>query len=92
MPPRGHPCQHVAMKTLQMAAPDPTDFCTVAYAAEKIGISQRHVRRLCTADVLPSAKPRCGAQESGRRHLLLYVSAVDEFALAYKLTRNRAVS
>lgn len=81
------------MKTLQLAAPDPSDFCTVAYAAEKIGCSQRYVRELCkTGGPLTSAKPRCGSRESGRSHTLLYVTAVDEFAAAYRLTRRRVAA
>lgn len=74
----------------QMALPNPRDFCTAAYAAEKIGVSIRQVYRWCKpGGPLISAQPRVGSRETGRRHSLLLVAQVEEFALAYKLTRNR---
>lgn len=74
-----------------MTLADPTDWCTIAYAAERIGVSQRQVRRFIAAGSLTGYRPRVGKAESGRRHILLGAAAVDVFATAHKLaTAHRA--
>jgi hypothetical protein len=79
------------MKTLQMAMPDPADFCTVAYAAETIGCSQRYVRELIKpGGPLNFVSPRKGSRETGRWLKMLFVTEVQEYARAYKLTKQRA--
>jgi hypothetical protein len=69
----------------QLQLQDPTDWCTLAYAAEKIGCSQRTVRRATIDGRLIAYRPRVGSRESGRRHLILYTEQVHAFATAYKL-------
>lgn len=66
----------------------PSDFCTVAWAAEKIGVSQRQVRYLIRDGKLFGAGPRTGKTETGRRHTMLYVDQVTEYAAAYRLVKS----
>lgn len=74
----------------QMQLPDASDFCTVAYAAEKIGISMRQVRRLCMpGGQLRAVRPRTGSRESGRYRSLILVADVEAFAAAHRLVNNR---
>lgn len=74
----------------QMKFADPTDWGTIAWAAERIGVSQRSVRRFVATGQLNAKRPRIGALETGRRHVLLYVFEVEVFADAYKLVGTRA--
>jgi hypothetical protein len=76
---------------VQMMIPDAQDFCTVAYAAEKIGMSMRQVRRLCLpGGPIRAVRPRTGSRESGRYRSLLLVQDVDAYAAAHRLTNQRA--
>jgi excisionase family DNA binding protein len=75
------------MKSSQLAFADPADWCTIAYAADRIGVSERTVRRMIAERKLNGRRPRVGPRESGARHMLLYVSEVAEVAEAYKLLK-----
>lgn len=81
------------MKNVQLGFGSPADFCTVAWAAEKIGISMRGVTRLFASAGGPLAvvRPRVGSRESGRAHQMLYVAQVEEYATAYRLVRRPPV-
>lgn len=74
----------------QMKISDPGDWCTVAYAAERIDVSQRTVRRLIITGTLRGYQVRHGSRETGRRHLILSVAEVLEFERARKLVKARA--
>jgi hypothetical protein len=75
----------------QMKLPDASDFCTVAYAAEKIGMSMRQVRRLCApGGPIRAVRPRTGSRESGRYRSLLLVDVGDQYAAAHRLVNTRA--
>lgn len=65
--------------------PNPADFCTVAWAAEQLDLSQRHVRRLAKEGKLQLLKPLTGSREEGRRHNVLLTAQVREFARARKV-------
>lgn len=73
-----------------MSLSSPDDFCTVAWAAEKIGISQRGVYRLFSeaGGPLSVVRPRVGSRETGRRHTMLYVAQVQEYAIAHRLVKR----
>lgn len=64
-----------------------TDWCTVAWAAEQIGVSGRQVYRWVQDGTLVGQTARHGTRESGRRHLILDVDDVLGFARAYKRAR-----
>lgn len=71
----------------QMTFPDGGDFCTVAWAAEHTGLSQRHIRRLLNPregkpPVLRRVKPLTGSRENGRSHTMLITSEVREYKRA----------
>lgn len=66
------------------------DFCTVAYAAERIGVSQRQVRRWVAAGVLHGQHAKHGSRETGRRHVILADAEVTQFARAYKMIKQQA--
>lgn len=73
----------------QTKLPDGGDFCTVAWAAEHTGLSQRSIRRLLNPregrpPVLTRVKPLVGSRENGRSHTMLFTSEVR----AYKQARQ----
>ncbi len=74
----------------QMTFADPGDWCTLAYAAETIGVSLRTVARAIADGKLSARRPRVGSRETNRRHVMLYVSEVEEFAAAYKRVNRDA--
>ena len=69
----------------QSALPSAADFCTVAWAAERTGLSLRHVRTLMKAGKLTRLQPRHGSRETGRRHTLLMVAEVERYAEAREI-------
>lgn len=71
----------------QMKFADAGDWCTVAYAAEKIDVSQRSVRRWIIEGTLKGYRVRHGSRETGRRHVILAVTEVEAYARARKLVR-----
>lgn len=76
------------MEQLKLA--DPGDWCTVAYAAERIDVSQRTIRRMIITGALRGYQVRHGSRETGRRHVILAVAEVLEFERARKLVKARA--
>lgn len=72
----------------QMMLANPNDWCTAAYAAEKIGVSLRTVYRLIKEGRLRAYVPRKGSRETGRRHTLLALEEVTTFATAHKLVNG----
>lgn len=73
--------------TNQTALPNAADFCTVAWAAERTKLSQRHVRLLVQRGKLTRVQPRTGSRETGRRHTLLMVCEVEHYAEAREVVR-----
>lgn len=74
----------------QMSIAHPADFCTVAWAAELCGVSQRTIRRATypagdKPPALTRVQPLTGTTESGRRHTLLYADEVRRYADARRL-------
>lgn len=59
--------------------------CTLAWAAEHIGVSQRTVRRLLEAGTLRLVPLLVGRSESGRRNTALYADEVREYAKVHKV-------
>lgn len=78
--------QHVLMD--QTALPVAGDWCTMGYAAEKIGVSLREVGRLIKDGRLDGQRPRVSSQESGRHKTILSTAQVHEYAWAFKMTRQ----
>lgn len=69
------------MKTEQTAIAIDADLCTVPWAAEELGLSERHVRRLLTDGKLRAVQPRRGSAE-GKGATLLYAEQVREYKRA----------
>lgn len=72
----------------QTALPVAGDWCTMAYAADTIGVSLREVGRLIGDGRLRGQRPRTGRKESGRHKTILSTVQVHEYARAFKLTRR----
>lgn len=72
----------------QVAIPVASDWCTMAYAAEKIGVSLREVGRLVKDGRLTAQRPRVGSKESARTKTILQLDQVRAYAVAYKMTKK----
>lgn len=77
------------MKNLQLALPNAADFCTVEYAAQKLAVSPRTVRRYIASGRLTVCTPRVADGESEAKHFMLAVADVTELRKARD--RMRAV-
>lgn len=78
------------MRDQQTAITLASDFATVPWAAEQIGISDRQVRRLIGAGTLSGQRARIGSKETGRRHVMLRVEEVLEYARARRIVEGSA--
>lgn len=77
------------MKVHQLAFANSRDFCTIHYAAERIGVSHRTVRRLVADGTLKRMQPLLGQRETEYQHVILLVSEVEEYAAARKRVMAR---
>jgi hypothetical protein len=68
-------CQDTGMR-IQTALASPSDWCTMAYAAELLGVSLRQVGRYVADGVLQGYRPRVGTRESTRHKMILHVDEV----------------
>jgi hypothetical protein len=75
----------------QMMIPSGTDYCTFAWAAELLGVSQRQVYRIALAGKLDLFRPLVGSRESSRAHRMLSTEQVRDFARARSLTKKVAM-
>jgi hypothetical protein len=73
---------------IQTALASPKDWCTLAYAAEVLGVSLRQVGRYVADGVLQGYRPRVGARESSRSHLILHVEEVIRLRDARRLIKG----
>lgn len=73
----------------QLAIPSAADFCTIARAAEIIGVGKRAVQYAIKAGKLETYLPEMASWESATHNRLLAVSQVETYAKAYKATRGR---
>jgi hypothetical protein len=71
--------------TSQMTIAMGSDFCSIAYAAEKCRASERTIRRLIRDGKLRKLEPLIGSRETGRRHTLLFTAEVKAYADARAL-------
>lgn len=62
------------------------DWCTVAYAAELLAVSQRQVMRYVRDKVLTAYMPRVGSRESARHKRVLSTSQVRDLRAARVVT------
>jgi excisionase family DNA binding protein len=72
-----------------MQLADPGDWCTISWAAERIGCSTRTVRRLISAGTLRSFYPRKGTFEKDPQ-VMLSVADVERHATARLVVAGRA--
>lgn len=63
-----------------MVLANPLDWCSVGWAAERIGCSERTVNRLVASGVLRRHFPRKGRKEDRDRGGMLYVADVERYA------------
>lgn len=68
-----------------MALADPSDWGTLAWAAETLGVSERQVRRYVRDKQLTAYRPRIGTRETSRRFPMLSVAQVQDLARARAL-------
>ena len=66
----------------QMTLPVGEDYCTIAWAAEHLGVSPRTVGRAVAAGALKAVTPRCGSRETKRHKRMLLTAQVQEFGRA----------
>jgi hypothetical protein len=69
---------------------DPNDWCTVGWAAEKLVLTERQVRRMVAEGLLRKYYPRRAKSESGRWAGMLYVAEVERHAQAREVVAGRA--
>jgi DNA-binding transcriptional MerR regulator len=62
----------------QTKIPVADDWCTVAYAAEQLDVSQRQIMRYVSEGVLTAHQPRVGSRESARHKRVLSTAQVRE--------------
>lgn len=68
----------------QLSFASPHEFCTVAYAAERLEVSLRTVVRMVGNKQLTACNPRVGSRESKRHKMMLYTAEVFEVMEARK--------
>lgn len=76
------------MANTQLVFPSSKDFCTVAWAAELLGMSIRSVLRLVADGKLSSFSPLVGSHESGRHKRMLSADQVREYKRALSVVRG----
>jgi hypothetical protein len=74
----------------QLALANPSDWCSIAWAASRIVCDERTVRRLVDDGKLRAHYPRLAPGESSRHKMMLYVVEVERFAEARALVAGRA--
>lgn len=77
-----------ATAPVQLAFPASGDFCTVAWAAELLGMSQRGVAKLVQDGRLREHMPLVGSRESKRHKRLLSADEVREYKRALLVVRG----
>lgn len=78
------------MDDLQLKMPDPSDWCSIGWAAWRIGCDERTVRRLIHDNRLRGFRPRVAPNESLQRKVMLHVAEVERFAVARRLVDRRS--
>lgn len=74
----------------QLTIANPADWCTVAYAAELLNVSQRTIGRMIRDGRLQACRPLVGSRESARHKVMIYVPTVREYARALTTVRGEA--
>ncbi len=73
---------------MQMTFPLSNDWCTVAWAAEHLDVSQRTIGRLVQSGALDSVTPLVGSQESRRHKRMLKADQVRAYKRALSVVRG----
>lgn len=60
----------------------PSDWATMAWAAEQLGVSLRQVGRYVQAGILTAYTPRCGSRETHRHKRMVSVDEVRDLKRA----------
>lgn len=63
-----------------------TEYCTIAYAAERLGLSVRQVGRYVLDGTLTGITPLTGSRESQRHKRMVRVADVERLKLARSVT------
>lgn len=69
----------------QLTLPVGEDYCTIAWAAEYLGVSLRTVTRAVAGGALTAVTPRTGARESKRHKRMLLTEQVREYRRALEV-------
>lgn len=72
----------------QMVLPDVRDWCTIDWAAERIGCHKRTILRLLAEGTLGRYSPRTGKGHRGP--VLLHSAEVERYAIAKSVVAGRA--
>jgi hypothetical protein len=75
---------------IQTAIASAQDWCTIAYAAEVLGVSMRTITRYLAAGTLHGHKPRVGSRESSRHKAILSVDEVLALRDALAIVKGEA--
>ncbi len=81
-------CMMAPMTNTQLAFPSSGDFCTVAWAAELLGLSHRGVARLVQDGKLKEHMPLTGSRESTRHKRLLSADEVRAYRRALMVVKG----
>lgn len=81
-------CVNLVDMENQLALPNPEDWCTVGWAADKIGVSKRTVQRLMEAGALNTFYPRRGRFDRAPDPLLC-VAEVERYVAARLVLAGR---
>ena len=71
----------------QMAMANPSDWCTIGWAARKLGVSERSVRRYIDEGRLNAYEPRKLGGETPQR--MLMVSQIEEHVAARRVLTKK---
>jgi predicted site-specific integrase-resolvase len=75
---------------IQTAIASAQDWCTIAYAAELLGVSMRQITRYLAEGKLHGHRPRVGSRESARHKAILNVDEVLAFRDARAIVKGEA--
>lgn len=73
------------MKADQMALANPLDWCTVRWAADKLSVDERTVRRMLSSGVLRRHYPRKSRTEDPNHAVMIYVADVERVCEARRV-------
>lgn len=76
------------MTNTQLAFPSSKDFCTLAWAAELLGMSHRSVAKLVADGRLKDHTPLVGSRESKRHKRMLSADEVREYKRALQVVNG----